>query len=199
MKIGKWTAWLGVVVLVAAVLFNWIGDAQQEDSTRSAGVEPRPTSLLGSVDRSARVAQIDFQASAEGGELTHHKAFAYEAVVEAMGPTPTKIAATENEVRLKRRLGASDDEIYRFRAAIYSAEKATLLAEMERAEKDWNLRVQSYLTEKSRLANSNNAAKGADQSVALQQLRNTRFTAEEQNLLTASEPFSGPQLILQPE
>lgn len=203
MKVGIWTARLCVAVLVVAVLSNWLGDSQQDKTTQSAGAEPHPIALLGSVgsvDGLAKVAPTAPQAFASGGELTRQKTFAYKSALQSMGLNPTMIAATESDVQLKRRQGASEDDIYRLRAAAYSAEKATLLAEMERAETGWHIRVQSYLAEKSRLSNNNNdAAISADQSIALQQLRNARFTAEEQKLLIANEPSPGPRLILEPD
>ncbi len=199
MKIGKWTAWVGVAVLVMAVLSDWSQDAQHENASQGPAAKPHATARLQPVDRLPKIDQTAPQASASGGELPHHKEVANASVVKAMGPTPTLVAATESAVQSKRQQGASDDEIYRFRAATYSAEKATLLAEMERAEIGWSIRVQSYLAEKARLSNSSDTTLSADQSIALQQLRNSRFTAEEQELLTAREPSSAPQLILQPE
>ncbi len=199
MKIWKWTAWLGMAMLVIAVLFEWLEGAQHQDATQGLGAAPLPIALLQSADRPEKPAQPAPQASASGGEFPQHKEFAYESMVKASGLTPAMIAATESEVQSKRQQGASDDDVYRYRAAAYSAEKAALLAEMERAATGWNIRVQSYLAEKNRLSNSNAAVTPADQSIALQQLRNGRFTPEEQELLIAGEPSSGPQLILQPE
>lgn len=106
------------------------------------------------------------------------------------GPSPLKqLADAQQAARELRAKGASDDEVYRMRAQVLSAETATRLAEMERAESAWQARVDAYLAER-------NALFGGDaQQSALQQLRDARFSAEEQKLLAAYEPSRLPQLM----
>jgi hypothetical protein len=84
---------------------------------------------------------------------------------------------SEEMVRQMRASGASDDEVYRARAAAMNAEKAAALARLDREEDTWQRRIAAY-----------QAQRNAVDPHALQELRNRLFTAEEQERLAAYEP-----------
>ncbi|HJV73088.1 MAG TPA: lipase secretion chaperone [Noviherbaspirillum sp.] len=108
--------------------------------------------------------------------------------------SPAEIAATEQEVQQMRSQGANEDEVYRMRAHALSAEAAAQLAEMERAEGAWQQRIHSYLTERERLLAAQNSHDHAQAMESLKQLRNTYFSAEEQERLAVYELPLVPQL-----
>ena len=91
---------------------------------------------------------------------------------------PTRVIRTEESVRAMRARGASDDEVYRVRAAAFSTEGANRLAELDREEAAWNGRIKLYLAERAGLP------AGAD---GMQQLRDKYFNLEEQRRLGAYE------------
>jgi lipase chaperone LimK len=92
---------------------------------------------------------------------------------------PTRVIRTEETVQQLRAKGATDDEVYRLRAAAFSPEGASRLAELDRDEAAWKKRIQIYLAERSQLA------PGA--LAAVQQLRDKYFSPEEQRRLPAYE------------
>ena len=92
---------------------------------------------------------------------------------------PTRVLRTEESVQKMRAQGASDDEVYRVRAAAFSTEGASRLAELDREEAAWKGRIKLYLAERSGVS--------ADAGGALQQLRDKHFSADEQRRLGAYE------------
>jgi lipase chaperone LimK len=92
---------------------------------------------------------------------------------------PTRVIRTEEAVQQLRAKGATDDEVYRLRAAAFSPEGASRLAELDRDEAAWKKRIALYLAERSQLA------PGAVDAV--QQLRDKYFSPEEQRRLPAYE------------
>ncbi|OWW21652.1 lipase secretion chaperone [Noviherbaspirillum denitrificans] len=107
------------------------------------------------------------------------------------GPAPKLLTAghayqTEEAVRRMRAQGASDDEVYRARAAALGAESAITLARLDREEAAWQQRVADYLARRQAIVN--------DQG-ALQALRNMLFTDEEQDRLAAYEPVAVPSIV----
>ena len=98
--------------------------------------------------------------------------------------TPTAISAAQTKAQTMRAEGASTDDIYRMLATTLSPKIAGLLMETGNAETEWKSRVDSYMSERNNLRNNE----------ALQQLRDTRFTAEEQHLLATYETSASPQL-----
>ncbi len=92
---------------------------------------------------------------------------------------PTRVIRTEENVLQMRAQGASDDEVYRVRAAAFSPEGASRLAQLDRDEADWKLRIASYQAERA------NLQPGAE--AMLQQLRSKYFSEEEQRRLGAYE------------
>lgn len=98
--------------------------------------------------------------------------------------TPTALSAAQTKAQTMRAEGASTDDIYRMLATTLSPKIAGLLMETGNAETAWKSRVDSYMSERNNLRNNE----------ALQQLRDTRFTAEEQHLLATYETSASPQL-----
>lgn len=92
---------------------------------------------------------------------------------------PTRVLRTEQAVQQMRAQGATDDDVYRLRAAAFSTEGANRLAELDREEAAWQGRIKAYLAERGAVAPGNEAA--------MQQLRNKYFSAEEQRRLGAYE------------
>lgn len=92
---------------------------------------------------------------------------------------PTRVLRTEDTVQKMRAQGATEDDIYRLRAAAFSTEGANRLAELDREEAAWQTRIKAYQAERAGIA--------ADNEGALQQLRNKYFTSEEQRRLGAYE------------
>jgi lipase chaperone LimK len=92
---------------------------------------------------------------------------------------PTRVIRTEEIVMKMRAQGAGDDEVYRVRAAAFSPEAASRLAQLDREEAHWKLRIAAYQAERAALQ------PGAD--AMLQQLRTKYFSEEEQRRLGAYE------------
>lgn len=109
---------------------------------------------------------------------------------------PTHVASVEASILAMRKHGASDDEVYRQRAIALSAQAAAQLADMEREEAAWRVRIDAYLAERNRLLSDAANSPRVDGVDALRQLRDARFTFEEQERLTAHELFDAPRLIL---
>lgn len=92
---------------------------------------------------------------------------------------PTRVIRTEESVQKLRAQGASDDDVYRVRAAAFSPEGASRLAQLDRDEADWKLRLSAYQAERATLQPGAQAM--------LQQLRGKYFSEEEQRRLGAYE------------
>ncbi|WP_136413234.1 lipase secretion chaperone [Herbaspirillum sp. ST 5-3] len=93
----------------------------------------------------------------------------------------------EQKAAAMRQQGASDDDVYRMRAASVGPEAANRLGDVDREQAEWKARIDAYLVERKRLlANSGSS----DLSAALQQLRDARFTPDEQRRLAAYEQNS---------
>ncbi len=88
---------------------------------------------------------------------------------------PRRILLLEETAASMRAQGASDDDLYRLRAASLNPEAATRLAQLDHEEAAWKARIASY-----------RARRTAD-PVALQALRNELFTPQEQLRLRAYE------------
>ena len=92
---------------------------------------------------------------------------------------PTRVLRTEESVQKMRAQGASDDEVYRVRAAAFSTEGASRLADLDREEAAWKGRIKVYLAERTSVP--------LEALGALQQLRDKHFNADEQRRLGAYE------------
>lgn len=100
---------------------------------------------------------------------------------------PMQIVRLEESANKLRSQGASEDEIYRMRATAISPEAAARMAEVDRDESVWKSRINSYLTERTRLLGATANYPPVDREMALQQLRQTHFNADEQKRLAAYE------------
>jgi lipase chaperone LimK len=100
---------------------------------------------------------------------------------QAERAAPVRILQLEESVRQARANGADDNEVYRMRAATLSPDAADRLAQLDREEAEWQRRIAAYQAERSRLLGQR-----ADDS-ALQQLRTSQFSPQEQKRLTAYE------------
>lgn len=100
---------------------------------------------------------------------------------------PLAIIRLEESVAKMRANGASEDDIYRMRAAELSPEAAARFAEVDREESAWKNRIASYLAERNALLGSTATFSEAERQAALQQLRETRFNVDEQRRLPAYE------------
>jgi lipase chaperone LimK len=90
---------------------------------------------------------------------------------------PSRVIDTEAAVQKLRAQGASDDDVYRLRAAAFSPEAANRLAELDREEAQWQARIAAYRAQRA----------NAGDETALQQLRDKYFSADEQRRLGAYE------------
>lgn len=99
---------------------------------------------------------------------------------------PYQVVRLEEYAKELRAHGASEDEVYRMRAAATTPEAAARLAELDREESQWKIRMTGYLNEKNQL-NHLAGTKEEDKLMALQQIRDQRFTKEEQKRLPAYE------------
>ncbi len=106
------------------------------------------------------------------------------------GPDDALLAAEKS----MRAAGASADDIERMRAAAVPPKGGERLATLVKAESAWNARVGSYLLERDRLGGASDTPDAA-QLAALQRLRDSRFTREEQTLLSTYEKGPTPQLM----
>lgn len=100
---------------------------------------------------------------------------------------PMRIIKLEESVSKMREQGASQDDIYRMRAAALTPEAAARLADVDTEEAAWKSRIASYLVERKTLLAANAQLAEAERATALQQLRQVRFTADEQMRLAAYE------------
>jgi lipase chaperone LimK len=104
---------------------------------------------------------------------------------------PYKIATLEESAQKMREQGASDDDIYRMRAAALSPEAAARMADVDQEERAWHARIAAYLAERARLLAESRNLSAPDRQAALAQLRQSRFTFDEQKRLAAYEPADG--------
>ncbi|HJV73923.1 MAG TPA: lipase secretion chaperone [Noviherbaspirillum sp.] len=100
---------------------------------------------------------------------------------------PMQIVRLEESAKKLRSQGASEDEIYRMRATAISPEAAARMADVDREEGAWKSRINDYLAERTRLLGATANYPPIDREMALQQLRQTHFNADEQKRLAAYE------------
>lgn len=182
MDTPKYLAWAGAATIAAAFLLGT--KARQEEPAVVRHAEPELFAFIKPME-AVRTQAASEQPVPQG-----------ERVVSASAEDTLAIQAPAVEAAAKqmRAQGASDDDVYRFRAAHLSAQSAEQLARMEREDAAWRQRVNTYLQERNRVLARN--ASGAERNQALQQLRDARFTREEQERLEAYEPAAMPQLRL---
>ncbi|HYD60825.1 MAG TPA: lipase secretion chaperone [Noviherbaspirillum sp.] len=176
MLIRQTIPWIAGAVLAVAAVYALMPDDKVEEARQAA-----------TTDLFAFVQALPQDAPNEN-RFTRTEMQSEGSAETATVATPEALAAadaflTEETVRRMRAQGASDDEVYRARAAAMSAEKAAALARLDRDEEMWNRRVAAYQAQRNAL-----------DAYALQELRNRLFTAEEQEKLAAYEPSAVPIL-----
>ncbi|MCU6434753.1 lipase chaperone [Undibacterium sp. Jales W-56] len=112
---------------------------------------------------------------------------AMPAGLRAEKEAPYQVLRLEENVAKMRAQGASDDQIYRMRAAATTPEAAARLADLDREDAQWKTRIANYLTQRSRVLSDTANRSTAEQIAALQQIRNQMFDANEQKRLAAYE------------
>ena len=100
---------------------------------------------------------------------------------------PMAVVRLEETTAQLRQNGASDDDVYRTRAAAFDPQAAARLAEVDRDEAAWKARIQTYLAERDRLGRANVREPEQVRLAALAALRTSQFTVDEQKRLVAYE------------
>jgi lipase chaperone LimK len=90
---------------------------------------------------------------------------------------PLQIVKLQEKAEQMRAKGASEDDVYRMRAAALSPEAAARLADVDREEAQWHQRIAAYRNERRQLTDGG----------AIADLRNRMFDANEQKRLPAYE------------
>ncbi len=101
--------------------------------------------------------------------------------------TPYQVIRLDQHAQDLRAHGASEDDVYRMRAAATTPESAARLADLDREEAQWKNRISNYLAETNRVKNVLAGRNAEEQQAALQQIRDHSFTREEQKRLGAYE------------
>jgi lipase chaperone LimK len=96
---------------------------------------------------------------------------------------PTRVLRLDESVQQARAKGADDNEVYRLRAAALSPAAAARFADLDREEADWTRRITDYQSQRKQLM----SGPVAPSEAALQQLRDSAFTPDEQKRLAAYE------------
>lgn len=100
---------------------------------------------------------------------------------------PLAVVRLEEAAARMRQNGASDDEVYRLRAATFDPQAAARLAEVDQDEAVWKARIQVYLAARDQLLSANARETDAVRAAALAALRAGQFTVDEQKRLVAYE------------
>lgn len=100
---------------------------------------------------------------------------------------PMAVVHLEETAARMRQSGASDDEIYRMRAAAFDPQAASRLAEVDQEEALWKARIQAYLAARDQLLLAKAREPEAVRAAALAALRAGQFSADEQKRLAAYE------------
>jgi len=99
---------------------------------------------------------------------------------------PHVIAREEDKARQMRAAGAGEDDIYRMRAATFSPEAAARMAAVDQENANWKSRIADYLDERAKVL-GNAGLTDAGKQTAVQQLRDAKFSTNEQKRLGAYE------------
>ncbi len=98
---------------------------------------------------------------------------------------PLQVIRLEEQANAMRNQGASEDDVYRMRAAAISPDAANRLAQVDREEADWKSRIQRYLNERRSLLSL--GLNEIQLSQSIQELRNRYFSTQEQLRLPVYE------------
>jgi len=99
----------------------------------------------------------------------------------AQREAPLAVVRLEEAAQRIRAQGGSEDDVYRMRAAATSPEAANRLADVDREEAAWKVRIAAYLAQRAALL----SAQAGNEEMS--ELRNRLFTPEEQRRLAAYE------------
>ncbi len=91
---------------------------------------------------------------------------------------PQRVLKLDEQVQAARAAGAGEDDIFRLRAAALDPSAADRLGQLDREQAEWLRKVAAYRAESSRLAGD---------KAAMQRLRDSIFTSNEQKRLGAYE------------
>lgn len=145
-------------------------DAQHQDAVARLEIGQDPS--LNQAQKAEKLAALDA---------------ALPAVLREARDAPLQIIRMEEAAGKLRSQGASDDDIYRLRAAALSPEAAARMAEVDREDTLWKARIGAYLGERTRLLVATTTQAPAEREAALQQLRQAHFGEDEQKRLPAYE------------
>lgn len=148
------------------------GDSDASDLDAIARLEISQDPSLTDVQKRERLAQLDA---------------ALPPAVREAREEPLKIARLEESAQKMRAQGASEDDIYRMRAAALSPEAAARMAEVDREDREWHARIAAYLAERDRLLSVNSGLADTDRQALIVQLQQDRFTPDEIRRLPAYE------------
>jgi lipase chaperone LimK len=147
------------------------GDSDARDMDAIARLEIAQDASLNNEQKRERLAQLDAT---------------LPAAVREDRDEPLKVLRLEEAAQNLRAKGASDDDIYRMRAAALSPEAAARMAQVDREDREWRDRVAAYLVERNQLLADSKLPESERQNL-LAQLQQGRFTPEEQRRLPAWE------------
>ncbi|AZP12900.1 lipase secretion chaperone [Undibacterium parvum] len=152
------------------------------------------TAMFGADDAYDTDAIARFEISEDSTLNEAQKTVKYQALDAAMPnalreekEAPYKILRLAENVAQLRQQGASDDEIYRMRAANTSPEAAARLAALDVEEDQWKNRIAAYLQERKQLLDIGKTNPSASSLNELQILRDKSFNYIEQKRLAAYE------------
>lgn len=135
-------------------------DAEQQDAL--ARLDVRQDARLSAQQKQERLAALDAALPPE---------------VRAAREEPLRVANVQQAADRLRAGGASDEEVFRLRAAAFDPAAAARLAALDQEEAQWRGRIAAYL----------NARRAVQDGPALDALRNRLFSPEEQRRLPAYE------------
>lgn len=144
----------------AAGLF---GDADARDQDAIARLELADDQSLADTERQARMRELDRK---------------LPAALQEERTAPQRVLKLEEQVDAARAAGASDDDVFRLRAAATGPVAAGRLAQLDREQADWLRRIAAYRSASGNLG---------ENPAAIQQLRDSLFTPGEQKRLGAYE------------
>ena len=101
---------------------------------------------------------------------------------------PRQVLNVEHMAQTLREQGASEDDVYRMRAKELTPEAAARLAELDRDEAAWKQRIEHYLSARHQLLQTLSDAPPSERDLALVQLQQSQFNADEIRRLAAYEP-----------
>jgi len=99
---------------------------------------------------------------------------------------PLKVAKEEDQAKQMRAAGAGEDDIYRMRATTFSPEAAARMAAVDQENTNWKNRIADYLDQRNKVMGDTTLS-DTDRQASLQQLRDARFSVNEQKRLGAYE------------